>query len=193
MGAALGAATLMLAFAAVGLAHFTLYRTAVGVAVGVFVIGVALLTVVPALLMGLGPWVFWPLRPVVGAEVSGGGTWARLADAVTRRPLWALVPLIVLAALALLGSGPRSCNEVQQLPQNQPSVQAFDWIEQGFGGGEVLPMNVVLYDPPTVPPWLSQCAGAGGAGARHQCAGPAAGGEGGAGPGEPARHASGGN
>ena len=149
--ALVAAATLMLAFAAVGLAHFTLYRTAVGVAVGVVVIGVALVTVVPALLMGLGPRVFWPLRPVVGAEASGGGTWARLADAVTRRPLLALIPLLALAALAFLGSGPLSFNEIQQLPQNQPSVQAFGWMEQGFGGGEVLPMNVVLHDPPIVP------------------------------------------
>jgi len=26
-------------------------------------------------------------------------------------------------------------------------VQAFTWIEHGFGGGEVLPLNVVLHDP----------------------------------------------
>ncbi len=149
--ALVAAATLMLAFAAVGLAHFTLYRTAVGVAVGVLVIGVALLTVVPALLMGLGPRVFWPLKPVVGGEVSGGGTWARLAEVVTRQPWWAVIPGLALAVLAFLGSGPLSFNEIQQLPQNQPSVQAFTWIEQGFGGGEVLPLNVVIHDPPTVP------------------------------------------
>lgn len=145
--ALVAAATLMLAFAAVGLAHFTLYRTAVGVAVGVLVIGVALMTVVPALLMGLGARVFWPLRPVLGAEVAGGGTWARLAGAVTRQPLWAVLPALALGVLAYLGSGPLSFNEIQQLPQNQPSVQAFTWIEHGFGGGEVLPLNVVLRDP----------------------------------------------
>ena len=145
--ALVAAATLMLAFAAVGLAHFSLYRTAVGVAVGVFVIGVALLTVVPALLMGLGPRVFWPLRPVLGAEVSGGGTWARVAGAVARQPLWAVLPALALGVLAYLGSGPLSFNEIQQLPQNQPSVQAFTWIEHGFGGGQVLPLNVVLRDP----------------------------------------------
>lgn len=149
--ALVAAATLMLAFAAVGLAHFTLYRTAVGVAVGVLVIAVALLTVVPALLMGLGPRVFWPLKPVVGGEVAGGGTWARMADTVTRQPLWAVIPGVALAVLAFLGSGPLSFNEIQQLPQNQPSVQAFAWIEHGFGGGEVLPLNVVIHDPPTVP------------------------------------------
>lgn len=148
--ALVAAATLMLAFAAVGLAHFTLYRTAVGVAVGVLVIGVALLTVVPALLMGLGPRVFWPLKPVVGGETSGGGTWERLADTVTRQPLWAVIPGLALAVLAFLGHGPLSFNEIQQLPQNQPSVQAFTWVEQGFGGGEVLPLNVVIHDPPTV-------------------------------------------
>jgi len=104
--ALVAAATLMLAFLAVGLAHFTLYRSAVGVAV----IAVELLTVVPALLLGLGPRLFWPTTPVIGGNVAGSGTWARLAERVVRNPAWALVPA---AVLAYMGTGLLSFDEIQ--------------------------------------------------------------------------------
>jgi RND superfamily putative drug exporter len=72
---------------------------AFGVAVGLL----AMLTLLPALLVIFGRWVFWPRRPTLGsAEPTERGLWARIGVGVARRPrlVW-VVTAVVLGALAL--------------------------------------------------------------------------------------------
>jgi putative drug exporter of the RND superfamily len=72
---------------------------AVGIAVGLC----AMITLLPALLVIFGRWVFWPLRPTVGsAEPTERGLWARIGQRVARRPrvVW-IVTAVALGALAL--------------------------------------------------------------------------------------------
>src|SRR5215217_2797072 len=71
---------------------------AIGVAVGLC----AMITLLPALLVIFGRWVFWPLRPALGsAEPTERGLWARIGARVARRPriVW-VVTALVLAGLA---------------------------------------------------------------------------------------------
>jgi putative drug exporter of the RND superfamily len=72
---------------------------AVGIAVGLC----AMITLLPALLVIFGRWVFWPRRPTVGsAEPTEHGLWARIGARMARRPrlVW-IVTAVVLGALAL--------------------------------------------------------------------------------------------
>jgi putative drug exporter of the RND superfamily len=72
---------------------------AIGVAVGLL----AMITLLPALLVIFGRWVFWPLRPELGsAEPTERGMWARIGQRMARRPrvVW-VVTAVVLGALAL--------------------------------------------------------------------------------------------
>jgi putative drug exporter of the RND superfamily len=72
---------------------------AIGVAVGLL----AMITLLPALLVIFGRWVFWPLRPTLGsAEPTEHGLWARIGQRVARRPrvVW-IVTALVLGAMAL--------------------------------------------------------------------------------------------
>jgi len=72
---------------------------AIGVAVGLC----AMITLLPALLVIFGRWVFWPLRPTLGsAEPTERGLWARIGRRMARRPrlVW-LVTAVVLGSLAL--------------------------------------------------------------------------------------------
>jgi putative drug exporter of the RND superfamily len=72
---------------------------AIGVAVGLC----AMLTLLPALLVIFGRWVFWPLRPTVGsAEPTERGVWARIGQRMARRPrlVW-IVTAVVLGVMAL--------------------------------------------------------------------------------------------
>jgi RND superfamily putative drug exporter len=72
---------------------------AIGVAVGLC----AMLTLLPALLVIFGRWVFWPRRPTLGsAEPTEHGLWARIGARMARRPrlVW-VVTAVVLGALAL--------------------------------------------------------------------------------------------
>jgi len=72
---------------------------AIGIAVGL----VAMLTLLPALLVVVGRWVFWPVRPRFGSpEPTESGFWARIGRGIARRPrtVW-IGTSLALGALAL--------------------------------------------------------------------------------------------
>jgi putative drug exporter of the RND superfamily len=72
---------------------------AVGVAVGLL----AMITLLPALLVIVGRWVFWPKRPTVGSpEPTEHGLWARIGARMAVRPrlVW-VVTTVVLGVMAL--------------------------------------------------------------------------------------------
>jgi putative drug exporter of the RND superfamily len=71
---------------------------AIGVAVGLL----AMVTLLPALLVIFGRWVFWPRRPTLGsAEPTERGLWARIGARMAVRPrvVW-VVTAVVLGSLA---------------------------------------------------------------------------------------------
>src|SRR3954453_1807842 len=70
-------------------------------AIGVGVTLVVLMTLLPALLVICGRWVFWPVRPAVGTpEPSATGVWARVASFIRPRPraVWMATTAALLAA-----------------------------------------------------------------------------------------------
>ncbi|MGW8885790.1 MMPL family transporter [Streptomyces sp. NPDC055749] len=72
-------------------------------AIGVAVALVAMVTLLPALLVIFGRWVFWPVVPHFGsAEPTEHGVWARMGARIAHRPraIWVATAL-VLAALSL--------------------------------------------------------------------------------------------
>src|SRR6266511_383423 len=76
---------------------------AIGIAVGLCV----MLTLLPALLVTFGRWVFWPRRPSLGsAEPTERGLWARIGQRMAPRPrlVW-VVTAVVLGSLALGATG----------------------------------------------------------------------------------------
>jgi len=72
---------------------------AIGIAVGLL----AMITLLPAMLVIGGRWLFWPLRPAYGsADHTEQGMWARVGTRIARRPrtVW-VVTSVVLVGLAL--------------------------------------------------------------------------------------------
>ncbi|WP_409331246.1 MMPL family transporter [Trujillonella humicola] len=72
-------------------------------AIGVAVTLLVLLTLLPALLVIFGRWVFWPVRPALGSpEPSSTGLWARVGNAIRPRPraTWVVTGLLLLVACA---------------------------------------------------------------------------------------------
>ena len=57
---------------------------AIGVAVGLL----AMITLLPALLVIVGRWVFWPRRPPWSAEPTEHGLWARIGQRMAPGPGW---------------------------------------------------------------------------------------------------------
>jgi putative drug exporter of the RND superfamily len=73
---------------------------AIGVVVALFV----MLTLLPALLVIMGRWVFWPVRPAFGSQDPAyTSLWGRMGRAIARRPRATWVVTALLLAVATLG------------------------------------------------------------------------------------------
>ncbi|MFI5794037.1 MMPL family transporter [Streptomyces sp. NPDC051677] len=74
-------------------------------AVGILVGLLAMVTLMPALLVVCGRWIFWPVKPAHGAAEEGadGGVWTRVGTAVSRRPR--LVWIGTALALSVMAVG----------------------------------------------------------------------------------------
>ncbi|MEZ5193941.1 MAG: MMPL family transporter [Nocardioides sp.] len=73
-------------------------------AVGVAVALLSMLTLLPALLVIFGRWVFWPKRPAFGsAEPTASGFWARTGSRIARAPRRVWTVTAVALAIACVG------------------------------------------------------------------------------------------
>ena len=73
-------------------------------AIGVTVTFLVMVTLLPALLVVFGRWVFWPKRPTYGSpEPLSNGVWARIGRRIAVRPRQVWVVTSVLLAIACLG------------------------------------------------------------------------------------------
>ncbi len=75
-------------------------------AIGIAVTFLVMVTLLPALLVIFGRWIFWPQRPAYGsAERADGGVWGRVGARIAPRPrtVWAVTTgLLLVACLGLL-------------------------------------------------------------------------------------------
>ncbi len=73
-------------------------------AIGVAVTMLVMVTLLPALLVICGRWVFWPKRPAYrSAEPTSNGLWARVGRAISHRPRRVWITTTGLLLLACLG------------------------------------------------------------------------------------------
>src|SRR5829696_4196930 len=116
---------------------------AIGLTVGLL----AMLTLLPALLVIFGRWIFWPLRPTLGsAEPTEHGLWARIGAGVARRPrlVW-VVTAVVLGALAL-GVTQLEANGLQAKDsfRTEPeAVRGEEALARHFPAGAGNPVQVI--------------------------------------------------
>jgi len=73
-------------------------------AIGIGVTFLVMVTLLPALLVIFGRWIFWPKRPSFGsAEPTQTGVWAKIGRRIAVRPRTVWVVTTVLLAIACLG------------------------------------------------------------------------------------------
>jgi RND superfamily putative drug exporter len=116
---------------------------AIGIAVGLC----AMITLLPALLVIFGRWIFWPRRPELGsAEPTERGLWARIGQRMARRPrlVWVLTA-VVLGALAL-GVTQLEANGLQSKDSFRTKPEAVTGeaaLARHFAAGEGNPVQVI--------------------------------------------------
>jgi len=73
-------------------------------AIGVAITLVVMVTLLPALLVICGRWIFWPKRPTFGSpEPTSTGLWARVGQRIAPRPRMVWVTTAIILGVACLG------------------------------------------------------------------------------------------
>ncbi|GAB2573841.1 MMPL family transporter [Streptomyces capparidis] len=115
-------------------------------AAGVLCGFLAMVTVLPALLVAAGRWVFWPFVPRQGeARHAEHTVWARAGRAVSARPRRSWVGAAVLTgALALGATGiGMGLTDAEMFTDTPDSVTGQRLIEDHYPGGASAPADVV--------------------------------------------------
>jgi RND superfamily putative drug exporter len=116
---------------------------AIGVAVGLL----AMLTLLPALLVIFGRWVFWPRRPTLGsAEPTEHGLWARIGQRMAPRPRLVWIVTAVVLGLLALGTTQLEANGLQSKDSFRTRPEAVTGeaaLARHFPAGAGNPVQVV--------------------------------------------------
>ena len=116
-------------------------------AIGVAVALAAMLTLLPALLVVAGRWIFWPVRPVVGsAEPTATGLWSRVGRAIAVRPrlTWvATTVLLGIMALGITGLNATGLSNAESFRGTPESVAGEQVLARHFPAGAGQPVVVV--------------------------------------------------
>ena len=116
---------------------------AIGVAVGL----IAMITLLPALLVVFGRWIFWPVRPRYGTpEPNRRGVWSRVGQAISRNPrgVWVVTAILLAAgSFGLIGFKFGTLTTAQSFRGTPASVTAQNVLAKYFPAGSGEPVQVI--------------------------------------------------
>jgi RND superfamily putative drug exporter len=116
-------------------------------AIGVGVTLVVLMTLLPALLVICGRWVFWPVRPALGSrEPSATGLWAHVGALIRPRPraVWVTTTaLLLLAGLGLYALNARGLSQADSFRGIPESVVGQEVASRHFPAAAGDPVYVL--------------------------------------------------
>jgi RND superfamily putative drug exporter len=127
-------------------------------ALGVFVAMTTMLTLLPALLVVCGRWVFW--HPKIfgghngiprfgeGGRTEEQGVWRRVGDRVARRPrrVWVVTALVLAAMFAGMATLDTGLTQTEAFREEVESIQGQEILARSFPAGANAPTDVVLPD-----------------------------------------------
>ncbi|HEV7707501.1 MAG TPA: MMPL family transporter [Asanoa sp.] len=139
------AGAIVIAFLALLLAVFGAFRSlGPALAIAVVVMGLAAVTLVPAVVSLLGTKVFWPSKS--WRRVPKGTAFQRLGRLTGRRP--AVVALVSGGLMVALAAGAlfmkTDYDQNAQLPSGTESSEGFEDLQAGFPAGALAPTQVMV-------------------------------------------------
>jgi RND superfamily putative drug exporter len=116
-------------------------------AIGIAVTLMVLMTLLPALLVICGRWVFWPVRPSLGSpEPSASGFWARIGVRIKPRPrkVWiGTSALLLIAALGVLGLNATGLSQADSFRGTPESIEGDAVAAEHFAAATGNPVFVL--------------------------------------------------
>lgn len=126
--------SILIGFSALGLANFSIYRSAVGVAVGVAVLLVVLLTLNPFFMAVLGKKLFWPVKKFEGE--SNSKLWHALSKGSLTHPIIYLVVMAVaVLPFAIFYSNNLNYDDADEISNSTPSKAGLLVLQDHFSIG----------------------------------------------------------
>lgn len=134
--------SILIGFSALSLANFSIYQSAVGVAVGVAVLLIVLLTLNPFFMAVLGKKMFWPVKQFTGEHEDK--LWHGISKGTLAHPIiYLLVLAVVVTPFALMYSGNLNYDDTDEIENSVPAKAGMLVVEKDFSKGMAEPS--VLY------------------------------------------------
>ncbi|KRL04446.1 MMPL family transporter [Liquorilactobacillus oeni] len=135
--------SVLIGFSALGLANFSVYRSAVGVAVAVAILLLVLLTLNPFFMWILGRRMFWPTKNF------GSGNSSRLWHGISlhsvRHPFIALLIVAIVGVPFLLTyDNQLNYDTLAELNDSIPAKQGFRVVQKHFSKGTAEPSTLYI-------------------------------------------------
>ncbi|MCL0312068.1 MMPL family transporter [Apilactobacillus xinyiensis] len=135
--------SVLIGFATLGLANFSIYRSAVGVAVGVAVLLLVLTTLNPFFMSLLGKKIFWPSKNFNGEGQNK--VWQWISKVSTKQPIVALViALIVTVPFMVSYHNNLNYDDTVELHNDVPSKQGLLVVQGHFSKGTAEPSTIYI-------------------------------------------------
>lgn len=117
-------------------------------AIGIVFSLLAMLTLLPALLVIFGRWVFWPRKPAFGSvEPAATGLWAKVGNVIKQRPrkVWVTTAIaLAICALGLVKLDANGLTSSEQFVGDQPSIAAAAVSDAHFSSNAGDPIDVIV-------------------------------------------------
>ena len=135
--------SILIGFSALGLANFSVYRSASGVAVGVLVLLIVLLTLNPFFMATLGKKMFWPSKEFAGENPSK--MWYGISSATLKRPVVFLAAVaVVVAPFFVTYSNVLNYDDTAEISDSVPSKQGLNLVQKHFSEGMAMPSYLYI-------------------------------------------------
>lgn len=124
-------------------ANFEIYRSAVGVAIGIVFLLLALYTVLPMLMQLLGRYIFWP--NIKKSEFKESKLWTPLGIFSLKYPTRIIFTVIaILIAVAFFYNDEVNYDSLEELDNNYSAVHATNVVSENFDEGQLFPVEVII-------------------------------------------------
>ena len=124
-------------------ANFEIYRSAVGVAIGILALLLSLFTVLPTLMAVLGKYIFWPSKQTSGSGESK--IWTPLGMLSLKYPTRVIFSVMaVLAVLIYFHDDSVHYDSLAELDDSYSAVHAVNVIGDSFDAGSTFPVEVIF-------------------------------------------------
>lgn len=124
-------------------ANFEIYRSAVGVAVGILALLLSLFTILPILMSLIGKYIFWPSKHTSGSGESK--IWTPLGMLSLKYPTRIIFTVVaVLFVLIYFYNDEVQYDSLSELDDSYSAVHAVNVISDSFDPGSTFPVEVIF-------------------------------------------------